>query len=207
MVSHLTKRGLLSAFLCIMLLATLGTEASQLKTTTGNIISGTIIGIAPVLRLDYSTHQHADISLSDVMQIVIDFPRVVVETPTRVYIGPYSSFSGIDEFITIQDKQTKVQIPFASLRAIAPNGHTFHELPRTWLQDGFVEYPTVLDIEPLTVQETTDTTKTTWEETTSPQTWEELYQPTTIPEQKAETPLWVLLLTLVGLGAVIYFSL
>lgn len=207
MVPHLTKRVLFSAFLCIMLLATLGTEASQLKTTTGNIISGTITGIAPGLRLDCSSHRHLDILLSDVMQIVVNFPRVIVETPTRVYIGPYSSFSGIDEIIKVQNRQTKDEIPFASLRAIAPNGHSFHELPRTWLQDGLVEYPTVLDIEPPMAKEVTETITISPERSTSPQTWEELYPTTTIPEEEGESPLWLLLLILAGLGALVYFSL
>jgi hypothetical protein len=207
MVPHLTRRVLLIALLCIMLLATLATASSQLKTTTGKVVSGTITGIASSLRLDCSRHRHLDILLSDVMQIVVDFPRVIVETPTRVYIGPYSLFSGINEVIAIRNGQTNEEIPFASLRAIAPNGHAFHELPRNWLEDGFVEYPAVLDIEPLITRESSSTTITSPERTYSAQTWEELYQPTPIPEEEEETPWWLLLLIAVGLGALVYFSL
>jgi len=203
---RLMKRVLVSfVSLSIVSLVALGAGTNLLETTTGSVIDGTITGIAPVLRLDYSPHGNFDIPLSTVVQIVIDFPRVVIETPTRVYIGPYSAFSGIDDVLTLQRGESRRDIPFAALRAIAPNGHSFHTIPRTWIENGFLTLPAVLNIAPSREQENTTVATRTLEKTTSPQTWDELYQTATIPQQE-EVPWWLLLLITAGLGVLFYMS-
>jgi len=192
--------------LSIVSLAVLGAGASLVETTTGSVLNGTITGIAPLLRLDSSPHGSFDIPLSTVVQMVIDFPRVVVETPTRVYIGPYSAFSGIDDVVAVQQGDSKRDIPFASLRAIALNGHSFHEIPRIWLEGGFLTLPAVLNIASSPEQENPTVAAPSLERTTSEQTWDELYQTPTIP-QEAETPWWLLLLITAGLAVLVYLSL
>ena len=198
----------LASLVCLLIvsLATFGAGASLVETTTGSVISGTITGISPNLRLDFSPHANFDIPLSSVVQMVIDFPRIVVETPTRVYIGPYSAFSGIDDVVTIQQDGSKRDIPFAALRAIAMNGHSFHAIPRTWLEDGFLTLPAVLSVSPASEQENRTVATPELEGTTSAQTWDELYQTTMVPEE-AEAPWWLLLLIIAGLGVLVYLSL
>ena len=198
----------LAGLVCLLIvsLAAFGAGASLVETTTGSVISGTITGISPNLRLDFSPHANFDIPLSSVVQMVIDFPRVVVETSTRVYIGPYSAFSGIDDVVTIQQDGSKRDIPFAALRAIAMNGHSFHAIPRTWLEDGFLTLPAVLSVSPASEQENRTVATPGLERTTSAQTWDELYQIPTIPQQE-ETPWWLLLLIIAGLGVLVYLSL
>ena len=193
-------------FLFIVSLAVFGAGASLVETTTGSVIGGTIMGISPMLRLDFSPHGGFDIPLSTVVQMVIDFPRIVVETPTRVYIGPYSSFSGIDDVVTIQQDGSKRDIPFAALRAIALNGHSFHEIPRTWLENGFLTLPAVLNVASSPEQENPTTGTSEIERTTSAQTWDELYQTTMVPQEE-EAPWWLLLLITAGLGVLVYLSL
>ena len=194
------------AVLSVVSLVVFGAGTVVVETTTGSVVNGTIAGIAPLLRLDSSPEISFDIPLSSVVQMVIDFPRVVVETPTRVYIGPYSAFSGIDDVVTVQQGDTKRNIPFGALRAIALNGHSFHKIPRTWLKDGFLTLPAVLDTSlPAEQVETTAAAHVT-EASSSAQTWGELYQTTAVP-QKAETPWWLLLLITAGLGVLLYLSL
>lgn len=194
------------AILSIVSLVSFGGGVSQVETTTGSVFDGTVLGIAPLLRLDYSAHTSFDIPLSSIEQIVIDFPRVVIETPTRVYIGPYSAFSGVDDVITVQQEGTKRDIPFAALRAIALNGHSFHEVPRTWLKDGYLKLPAVLDLAPAPKQDKSSVPAVTADEKTPAQTWDELYQTPTMPQQE-ETPWWILLLITAGLGVLVYLSL
>ena len=198
----------LASLVCLFIvsLAAFGVGPSLVETTTGSVISGTISGISPNLRLDFSPHANFDIPLSSVVQMVIDFPRIIVETPTRVYIGPYSAFSGIDDVVTIQQDGSKRDIPFAALRAIALNGHSFHALPRTWFEDGFLTLPAVLSVSPASEQETSSTVVPMPESSISAQTWDELYQTTMIPEE-AEAPWWLLLLIIAGLGVLVYLSL
>ena len=194
------------AVLSMVSLIALGAGASVAETTTGSVINGTITGIAPLLRLNSSPEVSFDIPLSSVVQMVIDFPRVVVETPTRVYIGPYSAFSGIDDIVTVQQDDTKHSVPFAALRAIAFNGHSFQKVPRTWLENGFLTLPAVLNISLPAGHEEPTVDAHAPETSSSAQTWGELYQTTTIPK-KAETPWWLLLLITAGLGVLVYLSL
>ena len=198
----------LASLVCLFIvsLAAFGAGASLVETTTGSVISGSITGISPNLRLDFSPHANFDIPLSSVVQMVIDFPRIIVETTTRVYIGPYSAFSGIDDVVTIQQDGSKRDIPFAALRAIALNGHSFHAIPRTWLEDGFLTLPVVLSVSPASEQEASSAVVAMPESGISAQTWDELYQIPTIP-QEAETPWWLLLLIITGLGVLVYLSL
>ena len=123
-----------------------------------------------------------------------------------MYIGPYSDFSGINDLITVQQGDSARDIPFAALRGIALNGHSFSKIPRVWLNNGFLTLPAVLNIAAAPSQEKTTVATPTPEKTTSPQTWGELYHATTPPKQ-AETPWWLLLLITAGLGVLVYFSL
>ncbi|HHR85891.1 MAG TPA: hypothetical protein ENL23_06040 [Candidatus Acetothermia bacterium] len=192
--------------LSIVSLAALAGGVSLVETTTGNVLSGSVVGIASLIRLDCSPHESFDIPRSSILQMIIDFPRVVVETPTRVYIGPYSSFTGIDDILTVQQGDTKRDVSFAAVRAIALGGHSFHKVPRTWLEDGYLKLPTVLNLSsPIGPTEASVATQLS-ERIPSTQTWNELYQAPTIPQEE-ETPWWLLLLITAGLGVLVYLSL
>lgn len=178
------------------------------ETNTGSVSQGDLAGIAPVIRLDVKPGSRFFISLTDVKQITIDFPRVIVETGTRVYIGPYSAFSGIGETITTGWRTGKQEFAFTSLRAIAVNGEAIHPVPRTWLVNEFLSYPAILSIEPSAKAQPTPTTSRSVTPDTTVQTWEDLYQPVVVPTtETTETPWWLLALIVAGLALVLYLSL
>ena len=206
-MGHRTANHVLAfLLLSIVSLVVLGSGATMVETTTGSVLNGTMTGIAPLLCLNYSPHMSFDIPFSSVVQIIIDFPRVVVETATRIYIGPYSAFSGIDDVISLQQGDTKRDVPFASIRAIAPNGHSFHDTPRIWLKDGYLKLPAVLNAQGATERVEPTVRSQPVKTTQAAQTWDELYQTPTM-SQKEETPWWVLLLITAGLGVLVYLSL
>jgi len=126
-------------------------------TTTGQIADGTLAGLGPILRLLRSDDvEHVgpdnqyDVPLSSILQISLDFPRVIVETTARTLIGPYSAFLGIDEILRLnRGTSGSVDIPTASLRAIALNGHSLRSVPREWTGMGFLTKPEIFGATPL----------------------------------------------------------
>ena len=191
--------------LSIVLLLSFAAWGNLVEMTTGAVLNGTTTGMAPLLRLQYSPHLSFDIPTASVVQMVIDFPRVIVETPERVYIGPYSAFSGIDDVLTLQQGDARRDLPFAAVRAIAFHGNPLHKVPRLWLDEGYLKTPTVLSIATPAGKEEPAPVGVT-EETTPPQTWGDLYQ-SPVTQQSEETPWWVLLLITAGLGVLVYLSL
>jgi hypothetical protein len=183
-------------------------------TTTGETTQGNLTGISSIIRLSVlppvtyiGPAQAFDIDLSTIRQILIDFPRVVVETEDRVYIGPFSAFSGISQLLTLTDGRTNHSFSTASLRAIALHGEPFHPLPRKWMGDGFLSMRDVITASPVTTN--MDRAERIMEEehvVIPVQTWNDLY-PTTPPPLEETTPWWVGMLIVAGFVALVYLGL
>jgi hypothetical protein len=122
--------------------------SARILTTTGEIAEGALSGILPTIRLDageltnyVGPFQAFDIPRETIRQITLDFPRVVVETEDRVFVGPYSAYRGISELLTLQRGIGWLSVPTASVRAIALHGYGFHPVPREWLVNTFLVMP------------------------------------------------------------------
>ena len=110
----------------------------SLKTNHGDVLQGTLSGLAAVLRLEDPTPPvgpaaQFDIPVSSIQQIWVNFPRVVIETVDHVIIGPFSAFSGIDQMLRIEQLSSVTEIPFTAVRQIAFEDEGFRPLPREWL--------------------------------------------------------------------------
>lgn len=135
------------------------TQATVL-TNKGQIATGTLTGIGPVIRLSapdevsiIGPDRQFDVQLSSILQITLDFPRVVIEATDRVLIGPYSAFQGIDEALRLERSDgSLVTIPTTSLRAIAFAGHALRPVPREWMGDRYLSEPEILAASPLTLE-------------------------------------------------------
>ena len=194
--------------------APLGGTPAVFMTTTGETAQGNLTGISSIIRLSVpppvtyiGPAQAFDIDLSTIRQILIDFPRVVVETGDRVYIGPFSAFSGISQLLTLTDWKTKHSFFTASLRAIALHGEPFRPLPREWMGDGFLSMPGVITASPVSMN--MDSVRGRVEEeyaVAAEQTWNDLY-PTTPPPSEEAMPWWVGMLIVAGLVGLVYFGL
>ncbi len=120
-----------------------GAVPALVRTNAGEVLQGGLSGLAPVLRLVdpcplVGPAAQYDIPLSSILQIFVDFPRVVVETKDHVYIGPYSTFSGIDQELRLDEHGVGTGIFATTLSAIALNGQPFRALPREWTGRGFL---------------------------------------------------------------------
>ncbi|HCP31819.1 TPA: hypothetical protein DIT45_00950 [Candidatus Acetothermia bacterium] len=197
--------------LSLLLLFSMATVAAPalLMTNTGRTAEGSLTGISPVIRLSvpqsvspFGPPQAFDIPLSTVRQITLDFPRLIVETNERVYLGPFSAFTGILEHLALRTKDETLNFPTASLRAIALHGNPLGPVPRQWLGDEFLTMPEVLTAQALKEKES----ETLLEEPSERIYWEELY-PTVSPEPTQETSWWLNMLIFAGLAALVYFSL
>jgi hypothetical protein len=183
-------------------------------TTTGETAQGNLTGISSIIRLSVpppvpyiGPAQAFDIDLSTIRQVLIDFPRVVVETKDRVYIGPFSAFSGISQLLTLTDGKTTHSFSIASLRTIALHGEPFRPLPREWMGDEFLSMPDVITASPITTNMDSAEGRVEEEHVVVPvQTWNDLY-PTTPPPLEEATPWWVGMLIVAGLVGLIYFGL
>ena len=144
-------------FACVMFFVMGHAVPAIVLTTTGQIADGTLAGLGPILRLLRSDDvEHVgpdnqyDVPLSSILQISLDFPRVIVETATRTLIGPYSAFLGIDEILRLsRGTSGDIDIPTASLRAIALNGYSLRPVPREWTGMGFLTKPEIFGAAPL----------------------------------------------------------
>ncbi len=197
--------------LSLLLLFSLAAVAAPalLMTNTGKTQEGSLMGISPVIRLNvprsaspFGPPQAFDIPLSTVCQITVDFPRLIIETDKRVYLGPFSAFSGISELLALRTKDETLKFPTASLRAIALHGNPLGPVPRQWLGDKFLLLPEVLTAQALQAEDG----ETLPEEPSERIYWEELY-PTLPPEPTQETSWWLNALIFAGLAALVYFSL
>lgn len=124
------------------------TVSARILTTAGETVEGALSGILPTVRLDASELtnyvgpvQAFDIPRETIRQITLDFPRVVVETDDRVFVGPYSAYRGISELLVLQQGTGWLSIPTASVRAIALHGYGFHPVAREWLANAFLVMP------------------------------------------------------------------
>jgi len=201
----------LSIALSLLLLFSLTTVAAPalLMTNTGKTAEGSLAGISPVIRLSvphsaswFGPPPVFDIPLSTVRQITVDFPRLIVETNERVYLGPFSAFTGILEHLALRTKDETLNFPIASLRAIALHGNPLGSVPREWLGNEFLLKPEVLTAQALQAEES----ETLPEEPSERIYWEELY-PTLPPESTQETSWLLNMLIVAGLAALLYFSL
>ena len=187
-----------------------GTGQGLLLTIAGREYSGGVSGIDAAVRLDIvpaaGPVRVFDIPRSSIRQITIDFPRLIVETDARVYIGPFSSFTGIGETISVHVGGRTITVPLAGLRAIALNGNVIHPVPREWLGDRFLTEPRII---------VTSTSTAAREESPPPVTrsehlinWNEINPaPVVPPTESSGTPWWVGILVVAGLAGLIYLSL
>lgn len=121
-------------------------------TNKGQIADGSLSGLGPVMRLlrpadvpFVGPDAQFDVPISSILQITLDFPRMIVETATRTLIGPFSAFSGIAEVLRLDRAGSgPVDLPTTSLRAIALNGSALRPVPREWIQTGFLTKPEVV---------------------------------------------------------------
>ncbi len=118
--------------------------------TSGRVLQGELAGLEPTSRLVAEVPPHVgppgtlDIAVSEIGQITLDFPRLVIETPDRVFIAPWSSIQGIPAELTIDTDQGSFTLVTAAIRAMALHGNTLHTVPREWLGDAFLQMPDVL---------------------------------------------------------------
>lgn len=118
--------------------------------TNGRVLRGELSGLEPTSRLVADVPPHVgppgtlDIPVSEIRQITLDFPRLVIETAHRVFIGPWSSFEGIPSQLTIDTDQGRFALVTSAIRAMALHGNTLHTVPREWLGDAFLEMPAIL---------------------------------------------------------------
>ena len=124
------------------------TVSARILTTAGEAAEGALSGILPIIRLDASEltnyvgpFQAFNIPRETIRQITLDFPRVVVETEDQVFVGPYSAYRGISQLLTLQRGTGWLNVPTASVRAIALHGYGFHPVPREWLANAFLVMP------------------------------------------------------------------
>ncbi len=174
-------------------------------TTTGREYSGSISGIGAVIRLDVIPDAGPmtvfDINRSSVRQITIDFPRLIIETKNKTYIGPFSAFTGIAEILKVGN----TSIPLAGIRAIALNGNSIHSVPREWLGDRFLNRPRVLV---KSVQESTEEATNSTSSIEKPINWAQINPtPPTVPETNQGMPWWTGILIVAGLAGLLYLSL
>jgi len=132
--------------------ATLGAVPAVVLTESGQVVDGSLSGLGPVLRLirpDDAMHVGPDVQfdvpLSTILQISLDFPRIIIETATRTLIGPFSAIAGIDEVLRLDRAGSEsYTLPLTALRAIALNGASLRQVPREWMGSEFLTRPKVV---------------------------------------------------------------
>ncbi len=186
-------------------------------TNLGGVADGTLSGLADVIGLRAPDEvtvigpmQQYDIPVSTILQITVDFPRLVIETETGVVIGPYSSFLGIGEVLTLATDadESVVRIPVTALRAIALNGRALKPVPREWMGDHFLSEPEIVAAAPLQAATCEDciitSPTTTSDESDSTVVWNTI-TPETATEEPATFPWWIGILAVGLLVVVVYF--
>ena len=186
-----------------------------LVTTTGRELSGTVSGIDTVVRLDIVPAAGPmavfTVPRSAIHQITVDFPRVIVETANRVYIGPFSDFTGIEQMVDVQHGGSDTAVPFAGVRAIALNGYAIHPVPREWLGDRFLTGPTIAIAPSSATTASTTTTAAAPPATAAaeqPINWAKINpSPSIPPEESTGTPWWIGVIIAAVAAGLLYFSL
>lgn len=212
------RPALIVCLLTILLTTGLALESTAnqaiVLTNLGGIADGTLIGLAPLIRLRAPAEvtvigpmQQYDIPLSSIRQISLDFPRLVIETDTGVVIGPYSAFQGIDEVLTLVTVPgtTSIDIPVTSVRAIALHGSGLRAVPREWMGDHFLSTPEIVSASPLLIEDCVNCTVTVPVSSDGDSTpiWNTI-TPEIPLEEPAELPWWVGVLGVAALVLLFY---
>ena len=182
-------------------------------TTNGHEFTGAVTGIGGTPRLNLvpaaGPIRVFDIPRSAIRQIIIDFPRLIVETSDKVYIGPFSDFTGIDEQITVHSGNDQVTVPLAGLRAIALNGNAVHPTPRVWVGTGFLTRPVILVSSPANLTPVGHVSTPASSPTSEhPINWAKINpNPVLPPPEPQGASWWAGVIALVGLVGLVYFSL
>ena len=182
-------------------------------TTNGHEIMGAVTGIGATPRLNLvpaaGPIRVFDIPRSAIRQIIIDFPRLIVETRDKVFIGPFSDFTGIDEEITVHAGNDQITVPLAGLRAIALNGTTVHPTPRVWVGTGFLTQPVILVSSPASRKSVGQVSTPASSPTTEhPINWAKINpNPVLPPPEPQGASWWAGVLALIGVIGLVYFSL
>jgi hypothetical protein len=209
---------LLTVLLLFAAQAGAATIQATVLTNLGGVADGMLSGLSDVLQLRAPDEvtvigpmQQFDIPLSTIVQISVDFPRLVIETETGVVIGPYSSFGGINEVLTLtrEDTDASVRIPFASLRALAFGGRALKPVPREWLGDHYLSEPEILAASPLSAETCDDCTITAPPPSTSETSGSTIVWNAVTPEETVEPtsdfPWWIGALVVGALVVLLYF--
>ena len=131
----------LGMLVCMLLSSMVGIAqenaiAVQILTNNGDLIEGKLTNLASRIRLNVTAPatnvgpaQALDILTSTISQITVNFPKIVIETPSRTYVAPFSAFTGIPEVLTIEQQEAIQNLKIAGLRAMALRGVSIHEPP------------------------------------------------------------------------------
>jgi len=202
---------------CAGLFLTAGAIPAVVLTNTGQVADGSLSGLGPILRLVRPTERplvgpdvQFDVPLSSILQITLDFPRVIIETATRTLIGPFSAILGIPEMLKLdRNGAGSYDLPTTSLRAIALNGASLRRVPREWTVSEFLTRPEVVAASPLTDGAICETCSIATPPTGQfpggdAPIWNTI-TPVLPPEtDRGELPWWVGLLGVAGVMAVLY---
>ena len=142
---------------CATFFVTASAVPAVVLTNTGQIADGSLAGLAPVLRLMrpgdvpfVGPDVQNEVPRSTILQITLDFPRIIIETAVRTLIGPYSAFRGIAEVLRLdRGSSGSVDLSTSALRAIALNGNVLRPVPREWTGMGFLTEPEIFGATPL----------------------------------------------------------
>lgn len=198
----------------VFLIGTVATAQTVVLTNTGVEVQGSLSGLAPVIRLNIPAGvtfvgpaQAFDIPTSTIRQITVDFPRVVVETADRVYVGPYSAFQGIDKQLVVHEQYADYPIAFTSVRAISLQGGAIQPVPRTWLGNQFL----VMPLESVAATQP-GAGAVTASPSAQPSNWSSLYQSAPAPAAQSTTsssttPWWMGLVLLGAVAVAVYLFL
>lgn len=131
----------LGTLVCMLLFSVVGIAQEnaipvQILTNNGGLIEGKLTNLASTIRLNVTAPaisvgpaRALDILTSTISQITVNFPKIVIDTPSRTYVGPFSAFTGIPEVLTIEQQETIQNLKIAGLRAMALHGVSIHEPP------------------------------------------------------------------------------
>jgi hypothetical protein len=146
------RYGIVILLACSGLSLAAGAVPAVVLTNTGQVAEGSLSGLSPILRLVRPDDRQLvgpdaqfDVPLASILQITLDFPRIIIETATRTLIGPFSAIRGISEVLKLdRGGSESFDLATTSLRAIALNGASLRDVPREWLGTEFLTRPPVL---------------------------------------------------------------
>lgn len=190
-----------------------GAVPALVRTNTDHVLEGSLSGLAPILRLIEPASAvgpavQYDIPVGDILQIFVDFPRVVVETSDRVFVGPYSAFSGIAQNLRVDQRGMGTELPTTTVQAIALNGQPFRPVPRSWLGRGYlvIEKPSSLEPEVALTPAAPAPVPILASDRDEALAWGDLTPTAPVEETTEGLPWWVGLLVVAGIVALLLLS-